>query len=128
MDFIHRLPYEIKQLILSFSYKCQNIHLRKDIKSFVSTKEILYSNYWNWHESNSFYRHFIVNDLHVMFNIQQMYFLMLALPLCHDSNKIIYFLHNVIHFLPTASQINMLWGLMSCEQRLQFLVVFPRFR
>jgi hypothetical protein len=125
MDFIHRLPYEIKQLILSFSYKCQNIHLTNDIKSFVSTKEILYTNYWNWHAGNSFYRHFIVNDLHVMFNFEEMFYLLIVLPLRH---KVVYFLHNSLHFKSTITQINMLWGLMTCKQRLVFLEIFPRFR
>lgn len=124
MDFIHRLPYEIKQLILSFSYNCQDITLRNDIKSYVATKSILYSNYWEWHFASPFYRHFIVNDLHVMFNLEDMYFLLIVLP---TKEKILHFLHNVIHFLPTTSQINMLWGLMSCKQRLQFLDFFPRF-
>ena len=125
MDFIHRLPYEIKQHILSYSYNCQDIDLRKDIKSYVATKEILYSNYWEWHFSSSFFRHFIVNDLHVMFTIEDMYFLFIVLP---TKRKILNFLHNVIHFLPTNTQINIMWGLMSCEQRLQFLTNNPRYR
>jgi hypothetical protein len=47
LNFIGKLPDEIKNIIISYTYNIQNSDLLQDIKSYIKTKDIISTIYYN---------------------------------------------------------------------------------
>jgi hypothetical protein len=116
---LQRLPNEIKSYILSFTYQCQTKQLLHDIESFHHSKKQVYSNYLDWYVGSSFYQHFLVNDIYTMFNVEEKFSVYRR-----DKETIKYFVNYCLPIKALSSQFNLLWGLLTCEERIAFLPNF----
>jgi hypothetical protein len=128
------LPTDIKLHILSFSYRPQPNDLLDDIKSYnsINRANVYYYQFWivNFEEPMWEDRNWLINDLTIFlndgfnqFNSNQEYykrFRRLFRLKYHSDDELDRFFDNLWYY-PINYQINTVWGLMTVNERIQFL-------
>ena len=131
---IIKLPMEIQQKIISYTYQFQPENLIKDITNYYITKEFILKIYYErWIrdmcENEPEDKYWLVNDIirHLNDNratmfgyIDKFYIFFLRNYLFFDKNKINkYFLY--FYNEPINKQVNVYWGLFTSEEREEFI-------
>lgn len=131
-ELINKLPIELIYYIQKFSYNCPPKELLQDIKQFNSSLELLntyYFNYWLTLDSDTEYLDWILNDLlcysnnykAMMYSYEELFYnIFMKLKLVNSKNNVINFI-KYYEKLSVKAQINILWGLFSYDQRLDFI-------
>ena len=132
---IRKLPEEIVDYIIPFTYQLQNISLLEDIKNFNETKELildLYYNYWIVHleETEHEDKYWIINDLFAFFNnyeaimygYTEKFYNIFRRNQSLQSNETINNYVSLLEDKQVDSQINILWALLTPKERSDIIV------
>jgi hypothetical protein len=134
---IRKLPQDIVDYIIPYTYQLQNKPLLEDIKNYNETKELildLYYNYWivNLEETDPEDKYWFVNDLIGFINNYQATMYGYTdnfyntfrrnqyLQTYEDINKYV----SNLETKPVDSQINIFWALLTPKERNEFIVSF----
>lgn len=137
---IRKLPQEIVDYIIPFTYQLQNISLLEDIKNFNETKELildLYYNYWIVHleEIEHEDKYWIINDLFAFFNnyeatmygYTEKFYNIFRRNQSLQSNETINNYVSLLEDKQVDSQINILWALLTPKERVEFVLSFKEY-
>ena len=131
---IELLPNEIINIIIFYSIKAQPINLLEDIKNYITSRELLYTIYFNYclqhdYDDNEEYKYWILNDLLEFSNnykstmhgytdyFYEIFSRNILLVNKEQTNK--YLLDIEDKTIDTT--INIFWGLFTIEERFKFL-------
>jgi hypothetical protein len=134
---IRKLPQDIVDYIIPYTYQLQNKPLLEDIKNYNETKELildLYYNYWivNLEETDPEDKYWFVNDLIGFINNYQATMYGYTdnfyntfrrnqyLQTCESINSYV----SNLETKPVDSQINIFWALLTPKERNEFIVSF----
>lgn len=138
-----RLPIEIVQMILAYSYNCKPAPLCNDIRSFFETKKHICDTFYlrykdiliheeradmNWLTSDVMS---YMNRNHASFHGYQDKFYDICTRHFQLKNKDHAKIHRIFHNLykkPIFSQFHILWGLLLPEEREHFIQIQSRIR
>ena len=137
-SLMNKLPFDIIfSHILPFTYSPQNKELLQDIKHYVISKNEISNIYYNryiieWSESEPEDKYWIINDIVEFMNgYQESYFgytdgfydIFFRIPLL-QKRKTVNNYFNLIENKDINTQINILWGLFTPEERDIFISKF----
>lgn len=137
--FINKLPDDIIQYIIPYTYQLQNKPLLNDIKNYKETKDIiseLYYNYWilGFGEIEPEDKYWIINDLVAFANnyqatmygyVEQFYNIFRRNLHLQTYEEIDVYL-SVLQNKPVDSQINIIWSLLTPSERTEFIDIFQQ--
>jgi hypothetical protein len=135
--FIRKLPEDIIDYIIPYTYKLQPNVIMNDIKNYSETKDLisdLYYNYWivNLEEPEPEHKYWIINDLFLflnndkatMFGYTDNFYNTFRrnqyLQSCESINSYV----SNLETKPVDSQLNILWSLLMPKERIEFIVSF----
>jgi len=135
---IRKLPQDIVDYIIPYTYRLQNKPLLEDIKNYNESKELildLYYKYYivNFEEAEPEDKYWIVNDLIGFINNYQATMYGYTdnfyntfrrnqyLQTCESINSYV----SNLETKPVDSQINIFWALLTPKERNEFIVSFP---
>jgi len=137
-DIIRKLPEDIIQYIIPFTYSIQSKELTHDIKSYYYGKQMITSIYYgiwvdwfdSYEENND--KNWLINDLFsfandynpTMFGLKKCFYniFLRNIMLKKDENKVIsYIVH--LENEKVDKQINIFWGLFTHEEREDFMEI-----
>jgi hypothetical protein len=134
-EIIKRLPEDIINLIIPYTYSVQSKELVDDIQSYFSKKKIINTIYYGiWFDSHEEYadKNWLINDLisfandynATMFGYKESFYNIFSrnIMLKNDENKV----NNYIIHLENENvekQINICWGLFTPEEREDFIEI-----
>jgi len=134
-DIIRKLPEDIIQYIIPFTYSIQSKELIHDIKSYYYGKQMVTSIYYgmwfdSYEENND--KNWLINDLFsfandynpTMFGFTESFYNIFSrnIMLKKDENKVIsYIVH--LENEKIDKQINIFWGLFTPEEREDFMEI-----
>jgi hypothetical protein len=131
-NLLKKLPIELIYYIQKFIYNIQDKDLLVDIKHFFSTKELLYTyyfNYWLRLDNDSDFKYYLLCDL-ISYALNNKYLMYGFNDHFYDIFLKNFSLNNkrqidkyIIYFdkFSQVSQINILWGLFTKNQRNEFI-------
>ena len=131
--FIQRLPEDIKNYIIPFTYSSQPSELLEDIRSFFSTKqEVSYIYFTQWFDSTEedLDKCWLVNDLFAFANdynptlygyLESCYIMFSRNIMLKSSHKRINNFLSKLEKETFNKKINVFWGLMTPEERIDFI-------
>jgi hypothetical protein len=132
---IRKLPQDVVDYIIPYTYQLQNKPLLEDIKNFNETKKIvleLYYNYWIVYFNEEVHedKYWLINDLIAFFNnyeatmygyTEKFYNIFRrnqSLQSCETINNYV----NLLEDKQVDSQINILWALLTPKERSDIIV------
>lgn len=137
---IRKLPQDIVDYIIPYTYHLQNKQLLEDIKNFNETKELisdLYYNYWIIHmeEAEQEHKYWLINDIFAYINNYE------AIMYGYVDKFYKFFQRNqrlrtyeaienyvtILETKPVDSQINILWSLLTPKERVEFVLSFKEY-
>ena len=134
---IRKLPQDIVDYIIPFTYQLQPNVIMNDIKNFNETKELildLYYNYWIVHieETEPEDKYWLINDLIAFFNnyeatmygYTEKFYNIFRRNQSLQSNESINSYVSNLETKPVDSQINIFWSLLTPKERIEFIVSF----
>ena len=142
-EIMKRLPIELVQIILSYSYKCQPAEICEDIHSFFKTKQEICDTFYlrykdiliheeradiNWLTSDVMT---YMNRNHASFHGYQEKFYEITTRHFQLKNKDRATIHRIFSNLykkPIFSQFHILWGLLLPDEREHFIQIQNRIR
>ena len=137
---IRKLPQEIIDYIIPFTYQLQNISLLEDIKNFNETKELildLYYNYWIVYFNEEVHedKYWLINDLIAFFNnyeatmygYTEKFYNIFRRNQSLQSNETINNYVSLLEDKQVDSQINILWALLTPKERVEFVLSFKEY-
>ena len=132
---IRKLPEEIVDYIIPFTYQLQNISLLEDIKNFNKTKKIvleLYYNYWIVYFNEEVHEDkcWLINGLIAFFNnyeatmygYTEKFYNIFRRNQSLQSNETINNYFSLLEDKQVDSQINILWSLLTPKERSDIIV------
>ena len=134
MSFIYRLPEEIRQQIIPYTYNIQNHKLLDDIRNFFRTRYTLLEIYYQrWitelGEEETEDKWWVINDITRFANknkstmygyIDSFYNIFMRIYQLHTKEQIQIYI-TTMQSKSINSQINIFWGIMTPDERLQML-------
>lgn len=125
---IYKLPREIIDIIISYTYNPQPAELLEDIRHFNCSRELIYSLFiHNYHSSQ--YKYLLSHDLVYFVNgkniidigYAESFFDFFTRHVLINSIEQVepYFLQ--IESIPVESEINIIWGLLTPQERSNFI-------
>ena len=134
MSFIYRLPEEIRQQIIPYTYNIQNHKLLDDIRNFFRTRYTLLEIYYQrWiaelGEEEPEDKWWVINDITRFANknkstmygyIDSFYNIFMRIYQLHTKEQIQIYI-TTMQSKSINSQINIFWGIMTHDERLQML-------
>jgi len=135
---IRKLPQDIVDYIIPYTYQLQNKPLLEDIKNYNESKELILDLYYNYYivnleETEPEDKYWIVNDLIGFINnyqatmygyVENFYNIFRRnqyLQTCESINSYV----SNLETKPVDSQINIFWALLTPKERNEFIVSFP---
>lgn len=139
LENIRKLPVDVIQMIIVYTYNPQSLTLLRDIENFSSTKKRIhkmYNQYWtiDMMEEENEYKYWMITDIEYYINDYQntlyehnekmyhIFFRNLQLKTVLDVNT--YWL--ILQKKHIHTQINILWGLMNPTERNEIISNFDR--
>lgn len=134
-DIIKKLPEDIINLIIPYTYSLQSKELIDDIQTYFSKKKIIsriYSRWWFDSEEENADKNWLHNDLisfandyyATMFGFKESFYNIFSrnIMLKKDKYKVISF---IVHLEneKVEKQINIYWGLFTPEEREEFIEI-----
>jgi len=134
MSFIYRLPEEIRQQIIPYTYNIQNPQLLDDIRNFISSRDTLLEIYYQrWitelGEEEPEDKWWVINDITRFANknrstmygyIDNFYNIFMRIYQLHTNGQIQIYI-TTMQSKSITSQINIFWGILTPDERLQML-------
>ena len=142
-EIMKRLPLELVQIILAYSYKCQPTEICADIHSFFKTKKQICDTFYlrykdiliheeradmNWLTSDVMC---YMNRNHASFHQYEEKFYEITTrhyQLRNKSHTTIHRIFSNLYKKPIFSQFHILWGLLLPEEREHFIQIQKRIR
>ncbi|MBM10157.1 MAG: hypothetical protein CMF69_11390 [Magnetovibrio sp.] len=134
MDIIQKLPEDIMKYIIPYTYSPQPAHLLKDIRNYVSTRQLIKDIYYNnwikkWGEEQQEDQNWLINDLFGFGNngmptmisyiddFRNLWFRNPQININDDFDRFII----AFNKKQVSTQINMFWGIMTMSERKEFI-------
>lgn len=137
--FINKLPTDIIQYIIPYTYKLQNKSLLNDIKNYKETKDRiseLYYNYWvlDLGVMEPEDKYWIINDVFAfannykatMYGHVENFYNIFRRNLYLQTHKDIHVYLSILQNKPPSSQINIVWSLLTPRERIEFIDIFQQ--
>ena len=134
-DIIRKLPEDIIQYIIPFTYSIQSKEIIEDIKSYFYGKKMVTSIYYEmWYDSyeENADKNWLINDLFsfandynpTMFGFKESFYNIFSrnIMLKKDENKVISYIVNLENE-KVDNQINIFWGIFTPEEREDFIEI-----
>jgi len=128
-----QLPLEIQWKILNYIHHPQPLQLREDIQDFIKSRQLLlqyYHTFKNIVNCNEDVHIFVINDLLYFINEEQFlyrgftpFFRQCFQQLCCSRHLSTWF-DQIFLQKNTISQLNILWGVLTPNERKQFFDIY----
>jgi hypothetical protein len=138
-NLIRKLPIEIVQKIIPYTYNLQNKDLLEDIVNYKNTRNIIdkiYYEYWinlvESEEPND--KYWMINNIFAYTNdykptmngyVEKFYRIFYRNPQLHNISEVNEYLEK-LELKPVITQINVFWGLLTPIERNDIINDFPQ--